>query len=100
MQPNEIAVTIIVAIFGSTGFWAIVQKVLENKSASRRMILGLGYDRLVHLCRKYIERGYVTLEELEDLEKYLYTPYREMGGNGTAEMLFNEVKALKKHKEE
>ena len=100
MQPSEIAVTIIVAIFGSTGFWAIVQRFLDSKSASRRMILGLGYDRLVHLCRKYIERGSVTLEELEDLEKYLYTPYREMGGNGTAEMLFNEVKALKKHKEE
>ena len=41
MEP---ALTIIIAIFGSTGFWALIQKLLERKSALRQMVFGIGYE--------------------------------------------------------
>lgn len=92
--PSDVATTIILSIFGSTGFWALVQRQMDKKSASREMILGLGYDRLMHQCHKYIERGYITVDEFEDLTKYLYNPYINLGGNGTAKALYDKVKCL------
>lgn len=58
------------------------------------MLIGLGYIKIVDSCLKYIDRGYITDEEYNSLYCYLYTPYRELGGNGTAERLMNEVKNL------
>lgn len=58
------------------------------------MLLGLGHDRIVYLCMKYIDRGWISSDEYEDLIKYLYTPYVGLKGNGTAERLINEVKKL------
>ena len=94
MSVSEITTTIIVAIFGSSGFWLIVQKLIERKSALRQMVFGIGYERLISACRKYIEAGWIDLDELEELDKHLYQPYKEMGGNGTAELLMEKVRCL------
>ena len=94
MSASEITTTIIVAIFGSSGFWLIVQKLIERKSALRQMVFGIGYERLISACRKYIEAGWIDLDELEELDKHLYQPYKEMGGNGTAELLMEKVRCL------
>lgn len=58
------------------------------------MILGLGHIKIIDVCEKYIERGYITQEEYDSLYNYLYIPYKELGGNGTAERLVQEVKQL------
>ena len=107
MTTVEVVITVIVAVFGSTGFWSFVQSIRDKKQAEngsqadeREMILGLGYDRLIHLCHKYVERGYITVDELSDLNKYLYQPYRKLGGNGTAELLFNKVTNLPNESDE
>lgn len=92
--PNEIIVTILVAIFGSSGFWLLVQRFIESKSASRKMLLGLGFERLKRECEKYIEQGWIEIQDFEELTKYLYIPYRDLGGNGTGEMLYMKVKGL------
>ena len=34
------------------------------------------------------------MSELEDLEKYLFKPYSEMGGNGTAAAVVQKCKEL------
>ena len=91
MEP---ALTIIIAIFGSTGFWALIQKLLERKSALRQMVFGIGYERLISACREYIEAGWIDLDELEELDKHLFQPYKAMGGNGTAELLMEKVRDL------
>ena len=90
----DIAMTIVLAIFGSSGFWLLVQKLIERKSALRQMVFGIGYERLISACRKYIEAGWIDLDELEELDKHLYQPYKAMGGNGTAELLMEKVHAL------
>lgn len=90
----ELAMTIFVSVMASSGFWAFLQARREKKDAKTKMILGLGYDRIVTLCGIYIDRGYITQSEYEDLYKYLYKPYKEMGGDGSAERAFEEVKKL------
>lgn len=64
------------------------------------MLLGLAHDRLMWLCMKYIDRGYITNEEYENLYNYLYLPYIEMGGNGVVQRLMEEVKKLPIRKSE
>ena len=89
---------IVLAVIGSSGLWAglwaFIQRKLEKTSAKSRMILGLGHDRIIWLCQKYIARGWLTKDEYEDLHDYLYVPYKDMGGNGTAEKLMKEVDRL------
>ena len=93
----QMAVTVVCAVLASSGFWAYLQARHEKKDAKTKMILGLGHDRIVALAMGYIERGWITQDEYEDLNKYLYNPYREMGGNGTAERLMTEIKKLPIH---
>ena len=90
----EMIVTIIISVLGSSGLWAIIQKVLEKNDAKSQMILGLGHDRIIFLCETYIKRKSITHDEYENLNEYLYKPYKAMGGNGTAERLMEEVKKL------
>lgn len=42
----------------------------------------------------YIERGSITQDEFENLYEYLYKPYVEMGGNGSAKRIMEEVQRL------
>lgn len=88
-------VTIVCSVAASGGFWAWLQKRADKKDAKSKMILGLGHDRLLYLCMKYIDREYITHEELENLHEYLYTPYIELGGNGTVSRLMKQVDRLK-----
>lgn len=90
----EMAITVFVAVMASSGFWTYLQFRRDKKDAKTKMILGLGYDRIVTLCGFYITRGYITQSEYEDLYKYLYKPYKDMGGDGSAEKAFEEVKKL------
>ena len=101
-MTKETIVTLVVAVFASSGFWtfllAVVNKFLDRKSAKNQMILGLGHDRIVALCEKYIEQGWITAEDFENLHDYLFVPYKKMKGNGTAEKLMHDVEKLPIHK--
>ena len=97
----EVVLTVLGAVFASSGFWAYLiarrdkKRDIENKdNVTTRMILGLGHDRIIYLCEKYIDRGYVTSDEYENLREWLYEPYIEMGGNGTAKRLMSIVENL------
>lgn len=91
-------ITIIVAVFASSGFWLFVQTVYtsrkKKRSAEDRLLMGIGFSKISDLGMRYIERGWVTRDEYNDLDKYLYQPYKEMGGNGTAERIMEQVKKL------
>lgn len=92
------AVTIAVAVFASTGFWSFLWNIVSSrqkaKTADSRLLLGLAYRSICQLCGSYIERGWLTKDEYEDLVKYLYQPYRDAGGDGTCERLMQEVDKL------
>lgn len=87
-------ITIVCAFLASTGFWAFLTSIIDRKSARTKMLLGLGHDKILYLEMKYIERGYITQSEYENLKKYLYEPYKKMGGNGIVERLMKEIDKL------
>ncbi len=91
---SNILVTILCALLASAGFWGLVTKLVDKKSAKSKMILGLGYNTIRTTAMEYIRRGNITQGEYEDLYKYLYKPYKDMGGNGSAERLMREVDKL------
>ena len=90
----QTVITIICSVLASSGFWAYIMKRSENKDVKTEMLIGLGHDRIIFLGMTYIERGYITADEYENLYEYLYKPYRKMGGNGSAERIMNEVQKL------
>ncbi|MBR3236999.1 MAG: hypothetical protein IKF99_01025 [Oscillospiraceae bacterium] len=90
----QIIMTIVCSCLASSGLWALIQRYLDRKDARTQMIIGLGHDRIVWLGLKYIERGYITQDEYENLFKWLYEPYEKMGGNGSAKRIMDEVRKL------
>lgn len=90
----SVLLTALASVLASTGFWTFLQARMNKKSLTRKMLLGLAHDRIIDLCMMYIERGSVTHDELENLLDYLYEPYEQMGGNGSAKRLVEIVKSL------
>ena len=78
----QMMLTIIGSVVASSGFWAYIQKKLEKKDIKTMMLIGLAHDRIIYLGMSYIERGWITNDEYENLHDYLYKPYEQMGGNG------------------
>ena len=90
----DLIVTIFCSVLASSGLWTLIMKRNERKDAKTKMLLGLAHDRIITLGMGYVERGWINHEEYEDLKRYLYDPYRELGGNGTAERVMKEVDKL------
>lgn len=87
-------VSVATALIASSGLWAYLQTKDTRKDASVQLLLGLAHDRIIYLGMNYIDRGWITKDEYEDLMKYLYAPYQTFGGNGLAEKIMNEVQTL------
>lgn len=90
----QMLVTIVCAVIASGGFWSYIQSRRDKKDVRSQMLIGLGHDRVMWLGMKYIERGWITNDEYENLYEYLYKPYEKMGGNGSAKRVMDEVKKL------
>ena len=99
------AVAIITAIFASGGLWSLIQAVVTLKAKKKeakesdsckagKLLLGLAYDRICQSGKYYISRGWITLAEREDFRKYLFEPYQDYGGDGTAEHIMAEMDKL------
>lgn len=95
----EIVMTAVVSILASSGFWAYFQHKHDKNDAQSEMLIGLGHDRILFLGMAYVERGYITSDEYENLNDYLYTPYKKLGGNGSADRIMKEVGNLPIHKD-
>ena len=102
---TQVAVPVIVALLTSTALGGVVSKVILKRmelaakrskadEAERKLLVGLAHDRIIHLGMVYIDRGYITQDEYENLQVYLYEPYAEMGGNGSAKRVMEEVRKL------
>lgn len=94
----QLLITVVSSVLASSAFWAFFDKRLNKKDARNRIVVGLAHDRIVHLGMSYIERGWITEDEYENLNDYLYIPYEKMGGNGSAKKVMSEVRKLPMHK--
>lgn len=95
---KETILAIVATVFASTGFWTLINQLISNrkkkKSAETQMLMGLGHDRICYLGETYLDRGYISREEFENLHDYLFLPYQKLGGNGTAAKIMAEVDKL------
>lgn len=93
---------LIIAIISSSSIATIVTAIInaiisKSKSYQRletanRIIMK---DRIKHLGKSYIERGSITVEELQDLHE-MHECYHELGGNGFLTALMDSVNKLPK----
>jgi hypothetical protein len=96
--------TIIIAIISSGALstlvsslfniWQTRKKKNDGVRAGMKMLL---YDRIKHLGKGYIQRGYVTTDELEDLTAMHEIYHEELEGNGFLDTLMKNVKSLPIH---
>ena len=94
----QMAMTVICAVIASSGFWAFLQNRRDKKDVKTQMLVGLAHDRIISLGMKYIERGYITQDEYENLYEYLYKPYEKLVGNESAKRIMQEVNKLPIHR--
>lgn len=96
MKPwvQGVLLPIVLAMLASNGLWALIGKRREKNNVERKMLVGLAHDRIIHLGMVYVTRGYITQDEYENLNDYLYQPYEKMGGNGSAKRVMEEVRKL------
>lgn len=96
---KDIIIAIVTSVFASTGFWALVTAIYNNHtkkvSIEGKMLRGLAHDRICELGERYLAQGYITRDEYENLHDYLFLPYKELGGNGTAEKIVTDCGRLK-----
>lgn len=90
----QIILTVFSSVLASSGLWAYLTKRFERKDVKTKMLIGLAHDRILYLGLQYIERTWITQDEYENLYEYLYKPYADMGGNGSAKRIMIEIDKL------
>lgn len=90
----QVALTAVASVLASSGFWAYMQRKNDTKDATTRLLMGVAYEHITTYGIGYINRGWITKDEYEEIDKYFYKPYKELGGNGVAERVMNEVSRL------
>ena len=95
MDPYlQMILTIIGSVLASSGLWTFISKRMDSKDARTELLIGIAHDRIIFLGMSYVDRGFITQEEYENLHTYLYEPYKKAGGNGSAERVIKEVERL------
>lgn len=100
---SDILITVISTALASSGFWAFFQSRLQARdaekskdSAEKCALLGILHQELKRECKRYIDKGEIHINEYEDLRKYVYEPYKKLGGNGTGEEWMDMVSEILK----
>lgn len=86
--------TVIGTLIASSGFWAYVQYKDNSRRQNNHLLMGLAYDKIVSMGIGFIERGWITQDEYEDYRRFLYEPYKKLGGNGVTERIAAEISNL------
>lgn len=93
-------VTLLVAVFASTGFWSLAQYVIgiirEKKSGSsseKKLLVALAHDKICYLSKCAITDGYISQDDYDNLAQ-MVEPYFEAGGNHLAKKYWEEVQKL------
>ena len=94
MKWYEFATTILCTVVASNGLWAFITQWIDKRTGRDKLLMGLAYSEIINRAEQYIARGYITTDEYNELDHYLYEPYKKRGGNGTAARLMEKVKLL------
>jgi len=97
----DVLVTVLIAILSSTGLWGYLEvrrkKLVESAEKdlcicndTKKLLIALAKVQICQLSIQYIERGFIMNDEADLLEE-LFTPYHELGGNGSGEVLYKQA---------
>lgn len=90
----QLIIAVVGSSLASSGFWAFLSTKNKKRVAYNKLMMGSAYDKIATVGVAYIERGWITRDEYEELHNFYYVPYRDLGGNGVAERIMNEVNKL------
>lgn len=82
------------AIISSSGVWGLFNLAIQRKSDTTRLLIGVAHHLIVRESHRLLDQGYMTTEEYRNLRKGLYERYEQLGGNGLAKKMVNEVEKL------
>lgn len=107
----QAVISVLTAVLASGGLWNFLSKKQDMRLAelekqkqeeqnenlkndfNNKLLLGLAHDRLMYLTNKYLDNGWVSAEEYENL-MYMYQPYIQSGGNGAVKRNMEKVEKL------
>ncbi|MDR2939558.1 MAG: hypothetical protein LBV08_04465 [Clostridiales bacterium] len=75
------------------GFTTFCRYIWQQQRAIKDGVKALLKDRIIGICNHYREKGNCPVYALEMIDA-LYNEYANLGGNGTAETLRNEMRTL------
>jgi len=82
------AVTIFSAILAAVGIVQLSIRFFSKKTSFHKLVMAIVHDRLFYLLPLYLDRGYITKEEMLNI-KLLFDPYKDCGGNGHIDVLMH-----------
>ena len=96
---------ILIAVLGSgalsaiiSGIFGLIRDRRAKNDGVRAGVRQLLYDKIKYLGRKYIAKGEVSEEDLEDLIDMHKIYHDELSGNGYLDNVMSEVMKLRKPK--
>lgn len=95
MNTATLIVSVIVAIFASTGFWDWMKTRRKKMTPYERVTMAVGREKLNKLSKKYIKMEYIPEDEFESFNK-LGEAYLEADGNTVVKELYLEAVKLPK----
>lgn len=84
---------LITTILSGPGIWAWAKTRTQRNDSEDKLLLQVAKNQLVSQGRKYLKRGYITMDEYEEYESE-YNVYSALGGNGLARRIFEQVDDL------
>ena len=95
MNSASLIVTIIVAIFASSGFWDWLKTRRKKMTPYEQVTMAIGREKLNKLSKKYLKKQYIPEDEFESF-KELGEAYLEAGGNTMVKELYLDAMKLPK----
>lgn len=99
-EIKDIALAIFVSAGFWTGLWKIVEVLLVHKlnkpklTPEVRLLRGIGQLEIVFFGLQFKRRGYLTPDEYHTIKVEVFEPYTELGGNGLAKKMMDELEEL------
>ena len=100
----EFIAAVILALIASSGVWGYImyrQQRRDRKNDDMKCVKdavrGILFTDILDAGDKYIERGYITIKQLNNFKKYLYDPYKTLDGDGMADEIWENLSDLSHH---
>lgn len=89
-----VGVPVIVAIIGSSSLWGYFERRRQRETSQDKLVKGLAQVLIALKANEYVNRGSITPDEFSTLYNLIYSHYKELGGNGSAERMMRRLENL------